>query len=229
MTSRSEITVVELDRVSRRYGSGTTTVSAVVDASVCVASGDRIAVVGPSGSGKTTLLALMGLLEVPDDGTVRFMGNPTNGKTEDERAELRRTHVGLVFQVFHLIPALTAIDNVLIPVLPYQPRRVTEPRARDLLRRIGLGERFDHRPAQLSGGEQQRVAIARALINEPKLLLADEPTGNLDSGTGDQVIELLLELQSDAGFALVIATHDARVAGRLDRTISLSDGRVVAP
>ncbi len=227
MKAVAPATVVELLGVTRRYGSGATAVPAVVDASVSIWERDQVAVVGPSGSGKTTLLALMGLIERPDGGLISFLESPTDNKSEDQRADLRRAHVGLVFQLFHLIPALTALDNVLIPLLPYRPRHEIEPRARDLLLRIGLGDRLHHRPAQLSGGEQQRVAIARALINQPRLVLADEPTGNLDSKTGSRVIELLLGLQTEAGFALVVATHDDRFAARLGRVVRLSDGRVV--
>lgn len=227
MTSASPTTVLEMVGASRSYGSGATAVAAIVDATLSVSAGDRIAVVGPSGSGKTTLLSMMGLLEAPDTGAVRFLGSAMDGRTEDARAELRRTHVGLVFQTFHLIPALTAVDNVLIPLLPYAPRGQTEQRARDLLTRIGLGSRLHHRPAELSGGEQQRVAIARALINEPQLVLADEPTGNLDSRTGQRVIEMLLGFQDRLGFSLVVATHDTHLAARLDRAIRLSDGRIV--
>lgn len=227
MKAVAPATVVELLGVTRRYGSGATAVAAVVDASVSICERDQVAVVGPSGSGKTTLLALMGLIERPDEGLISFLESPTDIKSEDQRADLRRAHVGLVFQLFHLIPALTALDNVLIPLLPYSPRHEIEPRARDLLQRIGLGDRLHHRPAQLSGGEQQRVAIARALVNQPQLVLADEPTGNLDSVTGSQVIELLLGLQSEAGFALVVATHDDGFAARLGRVIRLSDGCIV--
>lgn len=227
MTAVARATVVELVGVTRRYGSGATAVPAVIDTSISIWERDQVAVVGPSGSGKTTLLSLMGLIERPDEGVINFLESPTHSKSEDQRADLRRAHVGLVFQVFHLIPALTALDNVLIPLVPYRPHHEIEPRARDLLQRIGLGERLNHRPAQLSGGEQQRVAIARALINEPRLVLADEPTGNLDSNTGDRVIELLLGLQKEAGFALVVATHDDRFAARLGRMVRLSDGRIV--
>lgn len=193
-----------------------------------VRTGERIALVGRSGSGKTTLLSLLGLLDGPDSGSVTFAGRDVVRMTEDERANFRRTHVGLIFQLFHLIPALSALENVCAPLFPYRRRGAVEPLARELLDRLGLSRRMGHRPAQLSGGEQQRVAIARALINGPRLVLADEPTGNLDSQSAETVIELLLELQSQHEFALVIATHDELLATQMTRTVRLLDGRIAA-
>lgn len=220
--------LVELAGVVRQYGSGTTAVRAIDGLSLAVRPGERLAVVGPSGAGKSTMLALLGLIDRADVGEVIFNGEPANDLAEDARADLRREHVGFVFQLFHLIPALSALDNVAVPLLPYEQRRPVLDRAEGLLVDLGLGERLRNRPGELSGGEQQRVAIARALIGQPDLVLADEPTGNLDSRTAGQVIDLLLGLQKRDRFALVVATHDADLANRLDRCISLLDGRVVA-
>jgi predicted ABC-type transport system involved in lysophospholipase L1 biosynthesis ATPase subunit len=214
--------------VVRQYGGGATAIRAIDGVSLAVSPGERLAVVGPSGAGKSTLLSLLGLIDRPDEGEVALDGQPVNDLSEDARADLRREHIGFVFQLFHLIPALSALDNVAVPLLPYAPRRPILERAEQLLADLGLGDRLRNRPGELSGGEQQRVGIARALIGEPDLVLADEPTGNLDSRTADQVVELLLGLQQVHGFALVVATHDSRLAPRLDRQISLLDGRLVS-
>jgi putative ABC transport system ATP-binding protein len=220
--------LVTLDGVTRRYGTGQTAVTAVDDLSLEVGRGDRIAVVGASGSGKSTLLSLLGLIERPDVGRVMFEAIDTAELSDDERANIRRTRIGLVFQLFHLVPALTALDNVLLPLIPYQPHTTIEPRATELLGAVGLADRLRHRPAELSGGEQQRVAIARALIAEPDLVLADEPTGNLDSATSADVVQLLITMQERHGYALVIATHDTAIAGSLEKRWRLEDGRVTA-
>ncbi len=222
----AEHDLLVLEGVTRRFGSGQTAVEAVSEVSVAILANEQVALVGRSGSGKTTLLSLMGMIDRPTLGDVRFRGRSIGNLGEDERADLRRANVGLIFQLFHLIPALPALDNVLVPLLPYARRALIEPRARDLLTRIGLGDRMDHRPSQLSGGEQQRVAIARALINEPGLVLADEPTGNLDTRTSQQVMALLADLQSERQFSLVIATHDKEIAARMSRTLAISDGRI---
>jgi predicted ABC-type transport system involved in lysophospholipase L1 biosynthesis ATPase subunit len=221
-------TLVELTDVVRHYGSGTTGLRAIDGVCLAVRTGERLAVVGPSGAGKSTMLALLGLIDRADEGEVTLKGEPANDLTEDARADLRREHVGFVFQLFHLIPALSALDNVAVPLLPYEQRRPVLERAAALLTELGLGDRLRNRPGELSGGEQQRVGIARALIGRPDLVLADEPTGNLDSRTAGQVIDLLLQRQERDHFALVVATHDERLANRLDRCISLLDGRVVA-
>jgi lipoprotein-releasing system ATP-binding protein len=218
--------IAQLSAVARQYGSASTAVRAIDGVSLAVAPGERVALVGPSGAGKTTLLSLLGLIERADEGVVALRGRPVNDLTEDARADLRREHLGFVFQLFHLIPALSALDNVAVPLLPYAPRRPILERAERLLVELGLGERLGNRPGELSGGEQQRVGIARALIGDPDLVLADEPTGNLDSRTADHVVDLLLDLQRQRGFALVVATHDTRLAGKLDRAVCLLDGRI---
>ncbi len=220
--------LVTLDGVTRRYGTGQTAVTAVDNLSLKVGRGERIAVVGPSGSGKSTLISLLGLIERPDVGRVMFEGSDTAELSDDERANIRRTRIGLVFQLFHLVPALTALDNVLLPLIPYKSHTSIEPRAAELLHAVGLADRVGHRPAELSGGEQQRVAIARALIAEPDLVLADEPTGNLDSATSADVIRLLLTMQGRRGYALVIATHDSGLAGSLEKQWRIQDGRAAA-
>lgn len=191
-----------------------------------VGKGEQVAVLGPSGAGKTTLLALLGLLDRPTDGTVRLDRADVDALGDDARADLRREKIGLVFQLFHLVPALSALENVMLPLVPYRPRLPLERDARDLLDNLGLGDRLNHRPGELSGGEQQRVAIARSLIAKPDLVLADEPTGNLDSQTSRQVVALLETLQAEHGFALVVATHDSTVADRFTRHVNMRDGRV---
>lgn len=227
--TRSTIPVAELCHVVLRYGSGETEIRAVDDVSGVVRPRECLALLGPSGAGKSTLLSLLGLLDRPNAGEIWLSGVRADDQPEEARADLRRTHIGFVFQLFHLIPALSALHNVAVPLLPYVPREPLLKRAQELLADLGLGARLNHLPGQLSGGEQQRVAIARALIGDPDLVLADEPTGNLDSRTARQVMGLLLRLQDTHGFALVIATHDEAVASQLDRRWSLLDGRLTAP
>ena len=225
MTRREPL--VQLFDVVRQYGSGATALRAIDHVTLTVMPGERLALVGPSGAGKSTMLGLLGLIDRADEGQISLAGQPTNDLREDARADLRREHIGFVFQLFHLIPALSALENVAVPLLPYAPRRPIMERAKRLLSDLGLGDRMGNRPGELSGGEQQRVGIARALIGKPDLVLADEPTGNLDSRTAGRVVDLLLDLQREHGFALVVATHDEHLAGRLDRRISLLDGRLV--
>jgi len=220
--------LVQLNDVVRQYGSGPAAFRAIDRVSLAVSRGERMAVVGPSGAGKSTLLSLLGLIDRADEGEVCLAGQPANELPEDARADLRRAHIGFVFQLFHLIPALSALENVAVPLLPYAPRRPIMERAERLLVDLGLGDRLWNRPGELSGGEQPRVGLARALIAQPDLVLADEPTGNLDSRTAGQVIDLLLGLQEQHRFALVVATHDATLASRLDQRLSLLDGRQVA-
>ena len=219
--------LIAFDSVTRRYGSGPTAVAALLDVTFEVCEGDRIVLMGPSGSGKTTLMSLLGMLDRPDSGSVLYRGTAAEALTDAARTNLRRNHIGFVFQMFHLISALSALDNVLVPLAPYRPAAAVELRARNLLGRMGLGDRLGHRPGQLSGGEQQRVAIARALISEPELVLADEPTGNLDSTTARLVVDLLEELRLEQGFALVVATHDSSIAARFDRKLALLDGHLM--
>ena len=192
-----------------------------------VSARETVAVTGPSGSGKSTLLGLIAGLDRPTAGSIVLDGVEITGLDENALARLRRDRIGVVFQSYHLIPTLTALDNVAMPLeLAGQPRR--SERARELLDAVGLVDRADHYPSQLSGGEQQRVAIARALALRPQLVLADEPTGNLDSATGAQIIELLLALNREHGSTLVLVTHDKALASRGQRVIALRDGRVVA-
>jgi len=187
-----------------------------------------LAIVGPSGSGKTTLLGLLAGLDQPSAGTVWLDGLDIFGLTEDGRADFRSRNVGFVFQTFHLLPTLSALENVLVPLELRGEAKHARERAAALLERVGLGARLDHYPAQLSGGEQQRVALARAFANEPKILFADEPTGNLDQETGAGIVEILEELNRDARTTLVLVTHDLALAERAHRVVSLAGGRVAA-
>ena len=196
------------------------------DVSFSIPQGTFVAIVGPSGSGKTTLLGLLAGLDTPSRGTVRLDDADLAAMDEDQRARLRGAKVGFVFQSFQLIPTLTAIENVQVP-LELRGDSHAADRARDLLKRVGLGDRLDHFPTELSGGEQQRVAIARAFSNEPRILFADEPTGNLDSETGQRIVELLEQLNRESGATIVLVTHDAALAARAGRIIRLSDGEVV--
>jgi putative ABC transport system ATP-binding protein len=196
------------------------------DISFILPQGATCSILGPSGSGKTTLLGLCAGLDRPTSGSVLLNGITLGEAGEDERARIRNEHVGFVFQNFQLIPTLTALENVTVP-MELRGDRSARALGLDLLRRVGLAERVDHYPAQLSGGEQQRVALARAFINRPKILFADEPTGNLDAETSSAVIEIMLELNRGAGTALVLVTHDPDVAGLTERTIRLRNGESV--
>jgi putative ABC transport system ATP-binding protein len=213
--------------VSKTYRSGTgESVNAVDAVTLAIPSGQSVAITGRSGSGKSTLLHLIGAMDVPDAGQITIDGTDIARLRDSERAALRR-RIGFVFQRFHLLPALTALDNVLAPVIPYRTDFDKVIRARDLLGAVGLADRVKHLPSQLSGGEQQRVAIARALINHPGIVLADEPTGNLDTHTGADIVALLLQLRDEHGLTLLVATHDTSIAERCDRVVSLSDGRLL--
>lgn len=196
-----------------------------------VAAGEIVAILGPSGSGKTTLLGLLAGLDSPTEGEVTLAGSSLAALDEDARAALRADTIGFVFQTFQLVPTLTALENVLVPLELLPPHRsldrtTAEQRARLLLDRVGLASRLDHYPAQLSGGEQQRVGIARAFANEPRVLFADEPTGNLDGETGAGIVELLLDLNRERGTTLVIVTHDVELAQQANRIVNLKDGRI---
>lgn len=217
--------MVELVDVERKYVMGETEVRALRGLSLKIDEGEFVAVVGPSGSGKSTLMHLIGALDVPDEGRVLLDGKDISEYTESELAGIRGEKVGFVFQTFNLIPTLNSLENVALP-LTFQgvPRDERNERAADLLDMVGLGDRTGHKPAELSGGEQQRVAIARALINDPEILLADEPTGNLDSETGEEVMKLLERLNRDRGMTVVIVTHNPKDAAHADRTINMIDG-----
>lgn len=193
------------------------------DVTLSIAAGESVAIVGPSGSGKTTLLLLLAGLDHPDSGTIELEGTRLTELSADELANLRRDRMGIVFQSFHLIPSLTALGNVMLPLeIAGDPQ--AETRAREIIERVGLGHRGSHYPAQLSGGEQQRVAIARALVHEPALILADEPTGNLDKDTGQAITNLLFDLHSNLGSTLILVTHDPSLASRCDRQLHLDSG-----
>lgn len=218
---------ISLHEVTRRYRQGGAQVPALVDVTLDIHAGETVAVVGPSGSGKSTLLHVIGGMDRPDSGTVVVGGTRVEQLSRRAAAAFRRG-VGFVFQHYHLLPQLTALDNVVVPLMPIQVGFDRHERARELLDAVGLGARAAARVGDLSGGEQQRVAIARALVARPKLLLADEPTGALDSRTGDEVLDLLAQVQSDYGMTLILATHEAAVAAQCSRMISLRDGVVVA-
>lgn len=219
--------VARLSNVTLTLSSRAGPVNVLRDVSLDVAEGRSLAIVGPSGSGKTSLLMVLAGLERATSGTVQVAGCNLSGLDEDGRARIRAQHIGIVFQAFHLVPSLTALANVALP-LEFAGRADASETAERLLQDVGLAQRLQHFPAELSGGEQQRVALARAIALKPRLLLADEPTGNLDGATGTQVIEILLELQRKNGATLVLVTHDERLAERCDRTIHMADGRIVA-
>ncbi|MBL9139851.1 MAG: ABC transporter ATP-binding protein [Verrucomicrobiales bacterium] len=218
--------ILEVDGLSKAYRSGDRALSVLRGVSFRLAAGETLAIVGPSGSGKTTLLGLCAGLDAPTEGRVRLAGEDLGLLDEDGRARVRNQHTGFVFQSFQLIPTLTAIENVMVP-RELRGERGVERDARQLLEQVGLAERLDHYPTQLSGGEQQRVAIARAFVNRPKILFADEPTGNLDTETGHRIVESLFRLNQAAGTALVLVTHDAELAARTRRIIRLRGGEVV--
>ncbi len=218
--------MLEARQLTKEYRVGDRPLTVLRDVSFTIPQGAFVAIIGPSGSGKTTLLGLLAGLDTPSRGTVLLDDADLAAMDEDQRARLRGAKVGFVFQSFQLIPTLTAIENVQVP-LELRGDSHAADRARDLLKRVGLGDRLDHFPTELSGGEQQRVAIARAFSNEPRILFADEPTGNLDSDTGQRIVELLEELNRESGATIVLVTHDAALAARAGRTIRLSDGVVV--
>lgn len=215
--------------LTKTYQSGLAALTVLHDVSFTVPAGAFVSIVGPSGSGKTTLLGLLAGLDTPSAGSVTLDGVDLGRLTEDQRAALRGQKVGFVFQSFQLIPTLTALENVQVPLelAGRVPLRDAAERATELLTRVGLGDRTHHFPQQLSGGEQQRVALARAFVNEPVILFADEPTGNLDGATGERIIELLEALNRERGCTIVLVTHDSALAARTQRTIRLRDGVVV--
>ena len=219
--------VVACTGLSKHFREGAEAVRVLDDVTLSVARGERIAIVGASGSGKSTLLSLLAGLDVPSSGRVDLDGEAISTLDEDGRARVRGDKVGFVFQNFQLLPSLTALENVMLPLELRGDREVEGP-ARDVLARVGLAERLGHYPRQLSGGEQQRVALARAFVTRPSLLFADEPTGNLDTATGQSIIELLFALNADAGTTLVLVTHDDHLAQRCKRRLRIDSGRLVA-
>jgi len=213
--------------LTKTYGPAASPLTVLHEVSFELAPGDTLAIVGPSGSGKTTLLGLCAGLDSPSSGVVVLAGKPLGDLDEDSRARVRNDHVGFIFQNFQLLPTLTAVENVLVP-LELRGNGAPRQRAVQLLGRVGLAERLDHYPAQLSGGEQQRVALARAFVNEPQLLFADEPTGNLDDDTARRVADMIFELNAASGTALVLVTHDPELARRCRRILRLRGGSVAA-
>src|SRR6185369_4336928 len=218
--------VLEAQSLTRKVSSPEGELTIVSDVSLQIFEGETVALVGASGAGKSTLLAMFAGLDVPTSGHVLIDGNELTVMNEDARARLRANRVGFVFQAFHLVPSLTALENVMLP-LELVGRRDARDAARDMLARVGLGDRTGHYPRQLSGGEQQRVALARASVTRPAVLFADEPTGNLDTATGDSICQLLFDLNREFHTTLVLVTHDARLAARCGRTLTMSAGRLI--
>ena len=220
-------TVLDCRSIVRQFLEGDSTLEVLSGAELSVREAERVAIIGTSGSGKTTLLQIMGGLDDPTSGEVVVGGHSLADTNENEKAQLRNQYLGFVYQFHHLLPEFTAQENVAMPLMI---RRVSKDEAltksAELLSRVGLGERLTHKPGELSGGERQRAAVARALITRPKLVLADEPTGNLDAGNGEQVLNLMLELNQELSTSLVIVTHDHSIAARMDRVLLLEDGRL---
>jgi lipoprotein-releasing system ATP-binding protein len=220
--------VLFLWKVERRFVDAEQTLDIIKGADLAVWPGQSVALIAPSGTGKSTLLQLAGLLERPDAGEVYIGGQPTMALPDKERTAIRRNELGFVYQAHHLLPEFTALENVMLPqMIGGLDKAEASERSTDLLRYLGLGERLSHRPTELSGGEQQRVAIARAVANRPRVLLADEPTGNLDPVTSNRVFETLLSLVKVTGLAALIATHNLELAARMDRRVTIRDGLVV--
>jgi lipoprotein-releasing system ATP-binding protein len=223
-----EIPVLFLQAVERRYRQGEETLDILTSAELAIWPGQSVALVAPSGAGKSTLLHIAGLLEQPDHGEVYIDGRATAILPDHERTRIRRSEIGFVYQSHHLLPEFSAIENVVLPqMIRGLSRREAATRATELLSYLGLASRLTHRPAELSGGEQQRVAIARAVANAPRILLADEPTGNLDVHTSDHVFNALMQLVHASGLATIIATHNMELAARMDRRVTLNEGKVV--
>lgn len=220
--------LIEGRGLRRVFATGGIETVALAGVDLAIRHGEMLAIIGPSGSGKSTLMALLGCLDRPTEGTFHLEGRDVTRLSDDELSAVRNRTVGFVFQSFHLLPRSTARENVELPLIyAGVPRRERRARSRALLESVGLGHRLDHRPNQLSGGENQRVAIARALVNDPRLILADEPTGNLDSRSGAEILALFRGLNRDRGVSVILVTHDPRVAEKCDRVIEILDGHVV--
>ncbi|NGM66710.1 ABC transporter ATP-binding protein [Sphingobacterium sp. SGR-19] len=219
-------TILQLDQVSKNYNLGNTVIPILKNINMEINTGDTVSIVGPSGSGKTTLLGLCAGLDQCSEGTITLNGIKLNGLTEDQLAQVRNEHVGFVFQNFQLLPTLTALENVLVPMELRGMRNMND-KAIALLDRVGLSTRAGHYPSQLSGGEQQRVSLARAFANSPKILFADEPTGNLDAETSKVVEDMLFELNRESGTTLVVVTHDMELAAKTQRIIPIKGGTIL--
>jgi lipoprotein-releasing system ATP-binding protein len=224
-----DVPVIYLHEIKRRYIQGEAPLTILDGVKLALWAGQSVALVAPSGSGKSTLLHIAGLLESPDEGEVYVAGAPTSQLTDAERTNIRRTDIGFVYQSHRLLPEFTALENVMLPqMIRGLKRSETIKRATEILSYLGLAERVTHRPAELSGGEQQRVAIARAVANAPRCLLADEPTGNLDSENARLILELIVRVQREQNMTLMLVTHDMSIAQRASRTIQMKDGRIVS-
>ena len=219
--------LIELRKINKTYGEGDAALHVLRDVDLDLPEGQFVAIIGASGSGKSTLMNILGCLDRPTSGTYRLGGRDVSGMSDDHLSEVRNREIGFVFQAFHLVPQLSIVENVEVPLfysdVPRGPRRE---RATAMLERVGLGGRLGHRPSMLSGGERQRCAIARSLVNDPLMLLADEPTGNLDSKTGEEILQMVEELHR-SGRTVLMVTHDPKVAARTDRLIRIHDGRIV--
>lgn len=219
------MSILNVQNLTKTYQSGNRKLTVLENVSFEVAPGDTLAIVGPSGSGKTTLLGLCAGLDVSSGGSVSLNGQAMDKLTEDQRAKLRNDSVGFIFQNFQLLPTLTALENVMVP-LELKKRKDAKSKALELLEKVGLGDRVTHYPSQLSGGEQQRVSIARAFANEPKILFADEPTGNLDTETGEMIENLIFQLNEEEGTTLILVTHDTELAQRTKQIIHIKGGKL---
>src|SRR6186713_183315 len=220
--------VLEASHVARTYRQGPIDLAVLEGVNLAVKAGERIAIIGASGSGKTTLLQILGGLDRPTAGTVRIAGSDIHALAEKPRGELRNRTLGFIYQFHHLLPEFSALENVAMPLLVRRtPRHEAEQAARAILQRVGLGERLIHRPHELSGGERQRAAVARALVTNPRIVLADEPTGNLDGGNAESVFELMLQLNRELATSLIVVTHDRRLAARMDRILELEAGNLL--
>jgi putative ABC transport system ATP-binding protein len=220
-------TILNIQNVSKTYQSAGRTLTVLEHINISVAAGSTMSIVGPSGSGKTTLLGLAAGLDRSTTGSVELNNIKLDALNEDQRAGVRNKHVGFIFQNFQLLPTLTALENVMVP-LELRGEKNVKPRAVDLLQKVGLGDRGHHYPAQLSGGEQQRVSLARAFSNQPQILFADEPTGNLDAETSEKIIDLIFNLNKEAGTTLILVTHDIDLANKTGRIVKLKGGKIIS-